>query len=92
MVWLLLYIGVVYDIQCSSSAVLDRIEDDWAFVADADVRNKLRTFSVLLTLVQFNPVDLALQLLDSSSAGKDVQSFRQTKEMLSRALKGSVDS
>ncbi|EJD03693.1 uncharacterized protein FOMMEDRAFT_81678 [Fomitiporia mediterranea MF3/22] len=56
-------------------SVLDRIEDDWAFVADPD----------------FNPVDLALQLLDSSTSGKDVNSFRQTKVMLSKALKGSVD-
>ena len=37
-------------------------------------------------------MDLALQLLESSSAGKDVDSFRQTKAMLSKALKGSVDS
>ncbi|THH09197.1 hypothetical protein EW145_g2188 [Phellinidium pouzarii] len=56
-------------------AVLDRIEDDWAFVIDPD----------------FNPVDLALQLLESSTSGKDVDSFRRTKLMLSKALKGSVD-
>ncbi|KAL5535762.1 SEC8 [Sanghuangporus sanghuang] len=56
-------------------SVLDRIEDDWAFVADPD----------------FNPVDLALQLLESSTSGKDIKSFRQTKHMLSKALKGSVD-
>lgn len=43
-------------------------------------------------LFQFNTVDLALQLLDESSLGKDMESFRQTKDMLSTALKGSVDS
>lgn len=37
-------------------------------------------------------MDLALQLLDESSHGKDVDSFRHTKDMLSNALKGSVDS
>ena len=41
---------------------------------------------------KFNPVDLALQLLDSNASGKDPESFSQTKLMLSRALKGSVDS
>jgi exocyst complex component 4 len=54
---------------------LDRIRDDWEFVIDPE----------------FSPVDLALQILDDSSAGKDMSSFRQTKLMLSRALKGSVD-
>lgn len=42
--------------------------------------------------MQFNNVDLALQLLDQSSLGKDIDSFRRTKNKLSRALKGSVDS
>ncbi|KAI0307673.1 Sec8 exocyst complex component-specific domain-containing protein [Multifurca ochricompacta] len=56
-------------------AVLDRIKDDWEFVIDPE----------------FNPVDLALQILDDSSAGKDMGSFRRTKLMLSQALKGSVD-
>lgn len=41
---------------------------------------------------QFNNVDLALQLLDDSSLGKDMDSFRRTEEMLGKALKGSVDS
>ncbi|KAF8917620.1 Sec8 exocyst complex component-specific domain-containing protein [Mucidula mucida] len=56
-------------------AILDQIRDDWAFVIDPD----------------FNPVDLALQLLDESSVGKDIESFHRTKKMLSKALKGSVD-
>lgn len=56
-------------------AVLDQIKDQWEFVIDSE----------------FNTVDLALQLLDESSLGKDIESFRQTKEMLARALKGSVD-
>lgn len=56
-------------------AILDRIRDDWEFVIDTE----------------FNPVDLALQILDDSSAGKDMSSFRRTKLMLSHALKGSVD-
>lgn len=45
-----------------------------------------------MLLLQFNNVDLALSLLDDSSAGKDIESFRQTKVLLSNALKGSVDS
>ncbi|TBU63725.1 Sec8 exocyst complex component-specific domain-containing protein [Dichomitus squalens] len=56
-------------------AVLDEIKDEWAVVTDPD----------------FNPVDLALQLLDETSLGKDMDSFRRTKDMLSRAMKGSVD-
>lgn len=63
------------------------------------VRNRSRSKSVILrpeptsfTVSQFNPVDLALQILDDSSAGKDRDSFRRTKYMLSHALKGSVDS
>ncbi|KAF8632974.1 hypothetical protein AX15_001571 [Amanita polypyramis BW_CC] len=56
-------------------AVLDQVKDDWDFIIDPD----------------FNCVDLALQLLDQSSQGKDIRSFRHTKDMLSNALKGSVD-
>ncbi|KAF9457349.1 Sec8 exocyst complex component-specific domain-containing protein [Collybia nuda] len=56
-------------------AILDQVKDGWEFIVDPD----------------FNNVDLALQLLDDSSLGKDMDSFRRTKEMLGRALKGSVD-
>ncbi|KAG6855659.1 hypothetical protein H0H87_012345 [Tephrocybe sp. NHM501043] len=56
-------------------AVLDQVKDGWEFIIDPD----------------FNNVDLALQLLDDSSHGKDMDSFRRTKDMLGRALKGSVD-
>ncbi|KAF5352783.1 hypothetical protein D9756_006065 [Leucocoprinus leucothites] len=57
-------------------AVLDEIKDGWEFVIEPD----------------FNNVDLALQLLDDTSdSGKDIESFRRTKRMLSNALKGSVD-
>ncbi|CAK5280151.1 unnamed protein product [Mycena citricolor] len=56
-------------------AVLDRVKDGWEFVVDPD----------------FNSVDLALELLDETSVGKDMDSFRRTKNMLSQALKGSVD-
>ncbi|KAL6310091.1 Sec8 exocyst complex component-specific domain-containing protein [Sparassis latifolia] len=56
-------------------AVLDDIKDEWGILIDQD----------------FNPVDLALQLLDESSLGRDVDSFLRTKNMLSKALKGSVD-
>ncbi|KAL0580816.1 exocyst subunit [Marasmius crinis-equi] len=56
-------------------AILDQIKDDWEFVIDPD----------------FNAVDLALQLLDESSTGKDMESFKQTRRQLSKALKGSVD-
>ncbi|KAF5384828.1 hypothetical protein D9615_001370 [Tricholomella constricta] len=57
-------------------AVLDQVKDGWEFIIDPD----------------FNNVDLALQLLDDSSHGKDMDSFRRTKEMLGKALKGSVDN
>ncbi|KAG8787622.1 hypothetical protein FRC12_015415 [Ceratobasidium sp. 428] len=56
-------------------AVLDQMQDEWAFVIDPD----------------FNPVSLALSLLDDSSVGRDLDSFRRTKGMLERALKGTVD-
>ncbi|KAF8737357.1 Sec8 exocyst complex component specific domain, partial [Rhizoctonia solani] len=51
------------------------MQDEWAFVVDPD----------------FNPVSLALALLDDSSVGRDLDSFRRTKGMLERALKGTVD-
>ncbi|KAF7339799.1 Sec8 exocyst complex component specific domain-containing protein [Mycena venus] len=57
-------------------AVLDQVKDGWEFVVDPE----------------FNNVDLALELLDENSVGKDMDSFRRTKNMLSKALKGSVDS
>lgn len=56
-------------------AVLDQVKEDWEFVCDPD----------------FNNVDLALELLDESSVGKDIRAFRRTKDLLSKALKGSVD-
>ncbi|KAJ6627103.1 Sec8 exocyst complex component-specific domain-containing protein [Mycena sp. CBHHK59/15] len=56
-------------------AVLDQVKDGWEFVVEPE----------------FNNVDLALELLDNTSAGKDMESFRRTKNMLSKALKGSVD-
>ncbi|KAJ7783589.1 exocyst complex component sec8 [Mycena maculata] len=56
-------------------AVLDQVKDGWEFVVDPE----------------FNSVDLALELLDESSVGKDMDSFRRTRNMLSKALKGSVD-
>ena len=40
---------------------------------------------------QFNNVDLALSLMDETSTSKSMSSFRKTKEVLSQALKGSVD-
>ncbi|KAI9461755.1 Sec8 exocyst complex component-specific domain-containing protein [Boletus coccyginus] len=56
-------------------AILDQVKDGWEFVIDPD----------------FNNVDLALSLLDETSTSKSMSSFRKTKEMLSEALKGSVD-
>lgn len=41
---------------------------------------------------KFNPVELALSLLDPSSFGKDMDSFIQTKTRLHRALKGTIES
>ncbi|ETW86911.1 hypothetical protein HETIRDRAFT_377575 [Heterobasidion irregulare TC 32-1] len=56
-------------------AILEQIKDEWEFVIDSE----------------FNPIDLALQLIDDSNSGKDIGSFRRTKSMLSKTLKGSVD-
>ncbi|KAF4573092.1 hypothetical protein EYR36_007602 [Pleurotus pulmonarius] len=56
-------------------AVLDQVKDGWEFMVDDD----------------FNTVDLALQLLDDTNVGKDMESFRRTKHLLAKALKGSVD-
>lgn len=36
-------------------------------------------------------MDLALQLLDDGSSGRSEESFRRTKTLLGRALKGSVE-
>ena len=77
------------------------MKDGWEFVIDPDVRRVLFFFFYLFKnthfiicpyAMQFNNVDLALQLLDQSSLGKDIDSFRRTKNKLSKALKGSVDS
>ena len=72
---------------------MDQVKDGWEFVIDTSVSQmfRMRTFSAEFN-AQFNTVDLALQLLDKSSLGKDMDSFRRTKNMLSKALKGSVDS
>ncbi|KAL1737539.1 Sec8 exocyst complex component-specific domain-containing protein [Schizophyllum commune] len=61
--------------QAYAAAVLDQVKEEWEFVTDPD----------------FNNVDLALELLDESSVGKDIRAFRRTKDLLSKALKGSVD-
>ncbi|KAG7099005.1 hypothetical protein E1B28_000890 [Marasmius oreades] len=58
-----------------TDAVLDQIKEEWEFVIDPD----------------FNSVDLALQLLDESSTGKGMESFRRTSRLLGKALKVSVD-
>ena len=44
-----------------------------------------------MILFQFNPVELALSLLDDESQGKDMDSFARTKNMLERALKGTTE-
>ncbi|CAG8762508.1 15791_t:CDS:2, partial [Acaulospora morrowiae] len=44
-----------------------------------------------MTAEDFNPVPLALQLLDDSSLGKDYKVFQQTKKNLDRALQFIVD-
>ncbi|KAJ3882708.1 exocyst complex component sec8 [Lentinula edodes] len=56
-------------------AVLNQVKDGWEFVVDPD----------------FNPVDLAVDLLDQRSTGKDMNSFQDTKYKLFSALKGTVD-
>ncbi|PVF94506.1 hypothetical protein CPB86DRAFT_833230 [Serendipita vermifera] len=57
-------------------AVLDEIQGEWEWV----------------TRPEFNPVELALALLDESSVGKDMNSFVRTKRMLEGALKGSIEA
>ncbi|KAJ3969790.1 Sec8 exocyst complex component-specific domain-containing protein [Lentinula raphanica] len=56
-------------------AVLNQVKDGWEFVVDPD----------------FNPVDLAVDLLDQRSSGKNMESFQDTKYKLFSALKGTVD-
>ncbi|KAE9408284.1 hypothetical protein BT96DRAFT_962930 [Gymnopus androsaceus JB14] len=56
-------------------AVLNEVKDGWEFVVDPE----------------FNPVDLAVDLLDQKSAGKDLDDFQETKYKLFSALKGTVD-
>ncbi|KAJ4485935.1 Sec8 exocyst complex component-specific domain-containing protein [Lentinula aciculospora] len=56
-------------------AVLNQVKDGWEFVVDPD----------------FNPVDLAVDLLDQRSTGKNMASFQDTKYKLFSALKGTVD-
>ncbi|KAF6766580.1 Sec8 exocyst complex component-specific domain-containing protein [Ephemerocybe angulata] len=60
---------------------------------DGDSHSIQQTMYYLIPAQLFwtSNVELALQLLDQSSLGKDMDSFRNTKQMLSRALKGSVD-
>ncbi|KAF8316216.1 Sec8 exocyst complex component-specific domain-containing protein [Cantharellus anzutake] len=55
--------------------VLNDVKDEWEDILSED----------------FNPVTLALSLLDTSSAGRDFQSFIDSKFSLERALKGSID-
>lgn len=77
----------------SPEAILDEIKDEWESVTSLDVSFICAVIAIVtLNEWKFNPVDLALQLLDDSSQSKDMSSFRQTKNMLSKALKGSVDS
>ncbi|KAF8519097.1 Sec8 exocyst complex component-specific domain-containing protein [Hysterangium stoloniferum] len=56
-------------------AVLDQISDEWEAVLDPE----------------FNPVDLALSLMDDSSLGKDMTSFQETKRLLEKTLRGTVN-
>ncbi|KAG9018863.1 hypothetical protein FRB90_008800 [Tulasnella sp. 427] len=55
-------------------AVLDEIQDEWAYVTEPE----------------FNPVALALSLLDKT-AGARMNSFRQAKDMLANSLRGTID-
>ncbi|KAG9049709.1 hypothetical protein FS837_009354 [Tulasnella sp. UAMH 9824] len=56
-------------------SVLDEIGEEWEFVAESE----------------FNPVSLALSLLDNSPAGRDPNSFRRAKDMLANSLRGTID-
>ncbi|CAG8559752.1 1079_t:CDS:10 [Racocetra persica] len=56
-------------------AVMRQINENWEFMKSEN----------------FNPVSLALQLLDDSSLGKDYRAFQQTKSSLDRALQFIVN-
>ncbi|CAG8757762.1 25105_t:CDS:10 [Gigaspora margarita] len=56
-------------------AVMRQINENWDFMNSEN----------------FNPVSLALQLLDDSSLGKDYKAFQQTKASLDRALQFIVN-
>lgn len=80
------------NLRVSNLAVLDDIQDEWEFVADPEVRSFLVQPSyMILKEVQFNPVALALSLLDRTSAGRDPNSFRRAKDMLANSLRGTID-
>ncbi|KIJ46391.1 hypothetical protein M422DRAFT_66747 [Sphaerobolus stellatus SS14] len=56
-------------------AVLDQVSEQWEAVLNPE----------------FNPVDLALSLLDDSTDGQDIDSFKQTMRLLEKTLRGTVD-
>jgi len=82
--------------QCVSVlAVLDQIQDEWEPCTSLDVRPITLDKEPAIqrsSCKKFSPVDLALELLNESSPGKDMRSFQSTKRLLFDALKGSVDS
>ncbi|UZJ53559.1 hypothetical protein CBS101457_002879 [Exobasidium rhododendri] len=56
-------------------AVLRKVQEEWGFVVEDD----------------FNSVALALSLLDGSSIGASKMEFEEIKELIERALQGTVD-
>lgn len=74
--------------------MLDDVKQEWADVVEEEVCSLIWNYGYLLSDIvsQFNPVPLALALLDDSSAGRDLESFRYTKRQLETTLKSSVDS
>lgn len=55
--------------------VLRKVKAEWGFVTEDD----------------FNPVALALSLLDDSSLGSNRDQFESMKELIEHALQGTVD-
>jgi exocyst complex component 4 len=56
-------------------AVLRKVQEEWGFVVEDD----------------FNSVALALSLLDDSSLGANKREFLEIKEVIEKALQGTVD-
>jgi len=75
------------------TAVLDDVKYEWESVLEPDVRICCSKYWLIChPCGQFNPVELALYLLDEKDQGKSMESFQNMKYQLEKALKGTIDS